>query len=301
MIWKAEEMAPQHLASTNGAAVAHGKVAYFSSGQDIYSFTLPNKWSKLSQSSKYKDFTMAIVNDKLTTIGGREDSKGSITNVLLSFAGVLWGKGWKELLPPMPTKRNLPAAVTTHSHLVVAGGWNTKHAGLPTVEVLNIGTKQWFTARSLPEISFAPEIAFSPQMALCEKQLYISCHNSVFSCSMKDLLKSCSKSSKGEDTLWAKLADTIQYNVSLVSLEEHLLSIGGNNRLDKIPTADIYCYNKSEDCWNVSGMIPSSRSRVLAAVLSGNKVIVVGGWDQHNIVTDDTYVGFLIDSAVLVS
>ena len=42
------------------------------------------------------------------------------TNVLRSLSpGDLQ---WKEVLPPMPTKRADPAALTTQNHLVVAGG-----------------------------------------------------------------------------------------------------------------------------------------------------------------------------------
>ena len=40
------------------------------------------------------------------------------TNTLFSLSG----NSWKEVLPPMPTKRCRPAAASTPTHLVVAGG-----------------------------------------------------------------------------------------------------------------------------------------------------------------------------------
>ena len=98
----------------------------------IYTHAVPeNKWAKLPQ-CKYRRFAMAVINDALTTIGGWNHRLGA-TNTLLSLSG----SSWEEVLPSMLTKRVLPAAANTPTHLVVAGG-----SAVATVEILNTKTLQ---------------------------------------------------------------------------------------------------------------------------------------------------------------
>ena len=78
---------------------------------------------------------MAVVNHKLIAIGGWD--KSSVTNSLLSLSSSVMTK-WRKLLP---TERVRPVAVTTPTHLVVAGGRShVLGAGLSTVEVLSLYT-----------------------------------------------------------------------------------------------------------------------------------------------------------------
>ena len=148
------------MSSVWGSAVVHGSTAYFSDGIDVYSYT--DKWTKLPE-CKYQYFAMAVINDALTTIGGR-DHQWAVTNNLLSFSG----SSWEEVFPPMPTKRMDPAAANTPTHLVVAGGTlSLKSGGVATVEVLNTEILQWSTASSLPEA------VGSHQLTTCGEYLYL--------------------------------------------------------------------------------------------------------------------------------
>ena len=53
--------------------MVHGNTAYFSRRHNVYSYTVPgNKWTKLPL-CKYEYFAMAVINDALTTIGGRDN------------------------------------------------------------------------------------------------------------------------------------------------------------------------------------------------------------------------------------
>ena len=105
--------------SLYGAAVALGNIAYCSTGYDVYSFELPDKWTKLQQ-CPHKSFGLAVINEQLTAIGGVNESR-NITNILLSFKGGQSGSEWEQIFPPMPTARVCPASVTTPTHLVVVG------------------------------------------------------------------------------------------------------------------------------------------------------------------------------------
>ena len=302
LTWKEADSAPELFTSLTGTTVADGNIAYFSCNHEIYSFAEPdNKWV-LQPWCKYKAFGMAIINGKLTTIGGCEDSTGtamingklkdiggwedyigSKTNVLMSLTTKLFaGKEWKETLPPMPTKRTRPAAVTTDAHLVVAGGFE----GACKVEVLNTKTLQWCTARSLPEPGYYP------QMALHGGKLFISVHENVMSCPLEELLRSCQPTPTEDTQVWTRLPHTNQYSVSLVSLGGRLLALGGSDNLSTSPKGDILCYNENDNAWGaVSGWIPSPRFRILAAVLEGGQMVVVGGKNEHSCKCKDTYIG----------
>ena len=205
---------------------------------------------------------MAVINNALTTIGGK-DCQYSVTNTLLS----LFGSSWEEVLPPMPTKRKLPAA-STPTHLVVAGGWRSRT--LSIVEVLNTETLQWSTANNLPEA------VLYPQMTTCGGCLYLANDiSSVFSCSMKDLLKS-TNSSDG-DSVWTKLASIpISNGSTLATLGGRVLAIGGEVGVIN-PTGAIHCYDVATNSWSFVGEMPTPRSPALTAVLPSNELVVVGG------------------------
>ena len=247
--------------------MVHGNTAYFSRDYRVYSFTLPeDKWTTLPRCQN-RDFSLAVVYDKLTTIGGCYD--GVATNVLLCLS-----KGsYEKEFPLMPTKVIKPAVITTHTHLVVAGGKNG--GALSTVQLLDLNTLQWFSAKR------SPEALWYPHMTLCGGYLYLSEDSSIFSCSMEELLKSCKPpSTKG--SVWTRLTDIpVPYGASLATLRGHVLAIGGSEeKYGGNPTGAIHCYNRNTNSWNVIGEMPTPRSRTLVAVLSQDELIVVGGIDE---------------------
>ena len=62
--------------------------------------------------------SLAVVNGKLTIIGGCKDVLKADT-----YSDKLFGlPGYREIFPPMPTKRRNTTAMTTKEHLIVAGG-----------------------------------------------------------------------------------------------------------------------------------------------------------------------------------
>ena len=274
LTWRLGEPAPQCFMAGYGTAVAHANTAYFSHGYDIYSFTVPDyKWTKL-RPCKYKFFGLAVIDGELTTIGGRKNRFTTVTNVLLSLLRGRWSSmNWREVFPPMPTKRVAPAAVTTKTHLVVAGG----REGMSDVEILDTRTLQWSIASSLPRP------VCSPQMIPCSSHFYFSNDATFLSCSVEELLKSCEPkptSDTDNGSLWTRLADIpVKYNACVVKSGGNMLAIGGNNKADgDNPTAAIHCYDRTKNTWNVVGYIRHPKSQVLTAVLPcSNEIIVVMG------------------------
>ena len=254
--------------------MVHGNTAYFSDGYRVYSYTLSqDKWTQLKR-CKYASFSMAVVNNQLTTIGGWGD--GTATNTLLCLSRSSSEMKWEELLPPMPTARIYSAAVTTPTHLIVAGG-KTELFGdaLSVVETLDTNTLQWSSVSSSPE-----EVRY-PNMTLCNGQLYLSEHSKIFSCSVEELLKSHKPASTNSSgSVWTKLTDIpVPYWASLTTLRGQVLAIGGSDQqLMGTPTGAIHQYNRSTNSWSVIGEMPTPRACPPIAVLPSHELIVVGGF-----------------------
>ena len=253
-----------------GAAVVHGNTAYFSQGYSVYSYTLSqNKWTQLKL-CEYQYFSMAVVNNQLTTIGGQRG--GAVTNTLLCLSRSSSEMKWKELLPPMPTARVGSAAVTTPTHLIVAGGGTALVGGSSSVvETLDTNTLQWSS------VSSSPEALQFPNMTLCNKQLYLSQHSKIFSCSVEELFNSCKPAStNSSDSVWTKLEDIpVPYYANLTTLRGQVLAIGGCDRYGT-PTEAIHQYNSSTYSWTVIGEMPTPRDWPLVVVLPSHELIVVG-------------------------
>ena len=264
--------APVAMTARWGAAVVHEDIAYFSESNSVYSYTLAkDQWTKPEQ-CKYFSFGLAVVNNKITTIGGR--NRGTVTNLLLSLD--VQRKKWRELLPPMPTARYRPATVTSTTHLIVAGGMTRQNSSaLSTIEILDTSTFQWSSASS------SPQALQYPHMSLCDEHLYLSEDNTIFSCSVEELLKSRKPASTNSSAVWTKVADIpVPYGASLTTLRGQVLAIGGSDQPSGgRVTGAIHQYNGSTNSWSVIGEMPSPRALPLIAVLPGNKLIAVGGYD----------------------
>ena len=251
--------------------MVHGNTAYFSHGYNLYSYTLSqDKWTKLRQ-CEYRDFSIAVVNNQLTTIGGQRGDTATDTLLCLTMSSSSEMK-WEELLPPMPTARAWSAAVTSPTHLIVAVGRTKYGAALSVVETLDTNTLQWSSVSGLLKALGAPN------MTLCNGQLYLSQHSKIFSCSVEELLKSrkpASSNSSGGESVWTRLLNIpVPCYASITTLRGQVLAIGGS------ATGAIHRYNRSTHSWSVTGMMPAPRECPLLAVLPSHELIVVGGLDS---------------------
>jgi len=225
-------------------------------------------------------FSLAVINGLLTAIGGGWGTR--VTNQLLSLTGE---RKWVEHFPPMPTKRSSTAAVCGGTSLIVAGGGGENNTYLDAVEVMDTETLQWSTASSLP---FSLSCASATICRDCIYLLGYGTNNdprSVLACSMADLLQSCQSPSLGVGawfkwltlkTVWHQVADLPVHHSTCATLCGQLLAVGGNDNDD---TTAIHQYNVATDSWEVISHMPTARSEPLVAVLPGNKLMVVGGFD----------------------
>ena len=284
--WNEKTKVESHFIMLRGAACSIGTMAYFTTGGThcIYCYDYTSKkWTKLPVRFVVAHFTFVVVNDLLTSVGGRNSSK------LFTLSE---GK-WVEKFPPMTTKRENPAAVCTGHSLVVAGGQDEHNQNLPTVEVMDTNTLQWFTAASLPLG------VYRASMTACGDDLYLLGDETtrVYSCSLQALLQSCEAPGKastsqltslwnkfpGKDScVWNRITDLPVSCSTAVTLCGQLVSVGGKN--DGKEVDSVYCYDPATSAWKTIRKIPVCKSHPLVTTLPGDKLIIIHG---HGNITID--------------
>ena len=228
LMWETGETGPRMYRVSN--AVTDKGMVYFNANgdNDIYSYNIDSVvWTQLPDCPN-KCSSFAVINNKLTAIGGVTGSRRST-----SVHSLKDGKEWIEEFPPMPTKRASATSVYTDSEasLIVVGGMLASVYIRCPVEILNIVSCQWFVASDIP---VKDQLVYASGV-ICRGQLYIlggMDTMSVYSCSLSNLFQSCVSASKFKassksSNIWRELANLPVYDSTCVSVCGHILAIGG--------------------------------------------------------------------------
>ena len=281
--WRTCEGAPCKM--KRGSATVCGSMAYFgpAGSHQVFSYNSDTEeWSTLPECPR-TDFTLTVVNDLVTAMGG---SKFFVSNTLFSLMEDGGRRKWVEHFPRMPTKRTLAAVVCSGKALVVAGGQGEWRTNLTTVEVMNTDTLKWSSASSLPHG------LFDASATVCGDRVYLvgGCgqdgHSAktVLTCSLDTLLQMVRTKNQ---LVWFTLANTPMIRSTCVTLNGKLLAVGGavcqyphfsGPRLTY--SNSIYLYNPVTNFWEIASHFTTARHSCLVAVLPGNKLMVVGGWNS---------------------
>ena len=280
--WRMGEPAPVKMRRYCNAVVGES-VVYFNAGpsRDMYSYDVNSKvWTRLPDCPfEYSSF--AVVDNVLIAIGGV--LPGELTNKLFSLKQDTQPAQWVEELPSMPTKRYGAASICTDTALIVAGGCMWLGAR-DVVEVLDLETRQWSIAASLPEgVCWVSGVIIEDRLYIVDSLYLYRYIRDCYSCSLSDLLRSCQPVSQINTSgtamsVWSKLADLPEpYPTTCVSLCGHLLAIGGG---DARPSKSVYIYKSATNTWEKISEMLEPRRECLAVTLPTNTVMVVGGWNR---------------------
>ena len=227
-----------------------------------------------------KYFSMAVVNNQLVLVGGRDIRTSKATNKL----GV-WNeqsKSWTHAypLPPMITACHSPS-VATHNNrwLVVMGGYGDLTC-LSRVEILDTDSIQWYHAASLPQplSQSLPAIIGNMCYLLGGYNEGAGASKKVLSVCLDDLISQpvsqpASASAPPIPSPWQSLPDTPLSQSTALAFNGALLAVGGGY---PVSTA-IYHYQPGSRSWVKAGELPTGRSECTCTVLPSGYLYVAGG------------------------
>ena len=192
--WRQCSPLPETIAV--GTAALIGNKVYVSRAfpSKIYEYEiLENVWSNEIECPKHF-FSLAVLNEQLTLVGGGASLSSGGSNILLSLIDnptMVGTKQWSENCKPMQKMRSRPAVASNSSYFVVAGG-EMLHSVQATVEVMELGTQEWHAPSALPQhdghISSATII--EDKLYLTFEYLSIESLCPVVTCSLTALVKS---------------------------------------------------------------------------------------------------------------
>jgi len=275
--------------------VVKGKVVYVGGGntgklettRTVYSYdTEANVWSSLPI-TPYYTFSMALVQGYVTVIGGVTVISSLVTNTLFSFDEEKTER-WCQRFPAMPTKRCATSAVSTESYLVVVGGIaENERVYLNVVEILDLSSLTWLKAEPVPKaVTFMSIAACS-----VTNRIYLlggltrrGAIQSVFSSYIPDLVGSRNKASDA----WEEITEAPFARSGGAAINGKLITASGLDSKDMTTTA-VYAFDPNTKKWEALGDMAAARSSCSLAVLSENRVLVIGGYvDPRNWMTSLT-------------
>ena len=138
--------------------------------------------------------------------------------------------------------------------------------------------------------------------AVLGDQLYIAGDRdeskSVLTCSLSDLLPPQSPdtrlhtpSSANKTGVWRRARDLPVTDSTLVTLGGHLLAVGGKDDSKK-STFNVYRYDSSTDLWMITSHMTTKRYACLAAALTGDQCLIVGGYTSGTTQTDTVEIAY---------
>ncbi len=231
-----------------------------------------DQWTKLPEYTA-KWFAMTSLANQLVLVGGRDPRNYKPTNQLAVFKS---GE-WTHPYPPMNIARSSSTAVSFNNHIIVAGGRDDKGYTSSSVEVLDVASRRWYIAQSLPNSRAMLK------STLIGNTLYLMGGNdhtkTVHHVDLNELIAKA-LSNLNTPTLWQTIEDTPLKFSAPLSIGRSLLAVGGWD--DRHNTSSwIHLYQPDTRRWVKVGDLPTARCNCTCSVLPSGEVIVAGGVGEH--------------------
>ena len=239
-------------------------------------------WSTLPPSPVYYSES-AVINGRLTLIGGVDASTGKITNEVWSWHEE--EKEWRKTIPPMPTERGRPGVVQSGNVVALLGGRaSNDKTVLDTVDILNTATLQWTTSHSMK----LPIPMYSMKTATCDGHVYIACgmdpHNRAIKTVLRLPLSVLDQAVAKQQVQhnppqcqWIEVEDTSFYCSGLLPTSHHPLVVGGHNSSPN-SSSIISVFDSSVNKWSKVGHCSVACYRPCLLSVSCSAFVVIGGY-----------------------
>ncbi len=224
-----------------------------------------NRWTKLPEYTTML-FSMTSLANRLVLVGG-----GQLIPLQLQASNqlaVFESGEWTHPYPPMNMGRYCATAVSFNNHIIVAGGHDDN--GRISVEVLDVASRRWYIAQSLPH----PQNNMAS--VLVEKRhLYLMGGDNCKTVHLNELV---AKAISCLDTpsLWQTIEDTPLEMSSPLSIGRSLLAVGGHDDKSN-PSSSIHLYQPDTRRWVKVGDLLIAQYSCTCSVLPSGEIIVAGG------------------------
>ena len=235
-----------------------------------------DQWTKLPEYTA-KWFGMTSLANRLVLVGGLDTRNNKRNNQLSIFVS---GE-WTHPYPPMNIALSSSTAVSFNNHIIVAGGTDDEGRISSSVEVLNVASKRWYIAQSLPN----PRSGL--KSTLIGNTLYLmggldhtgSLTETGHHVDLNELIAK-TLSNLDTPTLLQKVPLKFSNPCSApLSIGRSLLVVGGRDDRGK-PSSSIHLYQPDTRRWVKVGDLPTARYNCTCSVLPSGEVIVAGGQTQ---------------------
>ena len=240
---------------------------------------------------------MAVINDQITLIGGRDAETGKITNMVSTWFEI--EQEWKQILPPMPTKR-LASGICYHNNLLLVTGGilgSMQENVTSTVDVYNLNTRYWST----PEALQLPKPLRSHHIIVLGEDIYLLAGATAYPAphekeylfnrhawraqwsdveeAIEPVSSTTAQPSKPVKGIWTPIASPPALRPTVITNNNSLYSLGGVKEF--LPEREIYKFvdRKDSNAWMKVGNMSIGRYRHGVVPLNhGTALFIVGGF-----------------------
>ncbi|XP_064407491.1 uncharacterized protein LOC135352241 isoform X2 [Halichondria panicea] len=230
-----------------------------------------DQWTKLPEYTA-KWFAMTSLANQLVLVGGTDPRNNKCTNQL----ALLESGEWTHPYPPMNIARSSSTAVSFNNHIIAAGGFDDK-GYTSSVEVLDVASRRWYIAQSLPNprSELKSTLIGNTLYLMGGWDINVTVTKTVYHVDLNELIAKA-RSNLDTPTLWQTLREVPLRLSAPLSIGGSLLAVGGvNNRGN--PSSSIHLYQPDTRRWVKVGDLPTARYSCTCSVLPSGEVIVAGG------------------------
>ena len=183
----------------------------------------------------------------------------------------------------MPTPRFFHTTVVWKNYLIACGGRVDDEDTLTdSVEILNLQTKRWHTAASLPLKESGKHAVITESGKLYLLGGYLG--NAEHYCELQKLVATTVTvpQPKEASSIWWRLEDTPSTDCAAALLRGSLVLIGGRKYETNKISSKILRYSNADKEWQHIGDLLFGRTACMAVALDYNSVLVIGGTVLHD-------------------
>ena len=228
-----------------------------------------------------KHFTLVSINNQVVTVGGKATLDNHVSSKLYCWNEAT--QQWEERFPAMPTARHFHTSVVWRNYLITCGGRIDNEDTLTdSVEILNLQTRCWHTAASLPLKESGKHAVITESGKLYLLGGYLG--NAVHYCELQKLVATTvtAPQPKEASLIWRRLEDTPSTDCAAALLRGSLVLIGGRKHETNKISSKILRYSNADKEWQHIGDLLFGRTACMAVALDYNSVLVIGGTVLHD-------------------